>query len=233
MTTIPLHSIKEHLFFELSDGMWFIDTGADHSLGPEGHTLTLGAATTTTRTTYLGASLKAIQRLGELPAFRGLLGQDLLMRNDILFDLPAGTATIYSESATGLSGEAWLRMDTAGIPATWLTTDDGYQPWWIDTGAQLSYFRSPTWARPEKRLDDAWDFFPLYGRFKTPTYQLDLPFNGAWDTLRAGRLPRLLSTMLGTRTAGIIGQELFRHRAIGFFPLQGTLMLGRRQETTA
>jgi hypothetical protein len=39
--------------------------------------------------------------------------------------------------------------------------------------------------------------------------------------------------MLGTRTAGIIGQELFRHRAIGFFPLQGTLMLGRRKATTA
>ena len=233
MTTIPLHLIKDHLFFELSDGLWLADTGAHHSLGPRGHTLTLGAAATTTRTTYLGASLRSIQRLGDLPPFRGLIGQDLLMRNDILFDLPAGTATIYSEPATGLPGETWLPMDTAGIPAIWLTTDDGYQPWWIDTGAQLSYFQSPTWARPEKRLADAWDFFPLYGRFKTPTYQLELPLNGAWDTLRAGRLPRPLNTMLGTRTAGIIGQELFHHRAIGFFPLQGTLMLGRRPELAA
>jgi hypothetical protein len=123
--------------------------------------------------------------------------------------------------------------EAAGIPTTWLETEDGYRPWWWDTGAQLSYFQSAIWARPDKRLDDVEDFFPLYGRFTTRTYQLDLALNGTSETIRAGQLPSPLRGLLGSRTAGILGQELFHHRQIGMFPLQQTLMLGPREAAAA
>ena len=136
-TTYRLRAIQDHLFFDLRDGTWLIDSGAGHSMSPDQQPLTLGAATTPTRSTYLGTSLQGIQQMGHLPPFRGLIGLDLLLRHDILFDLPAGTATLSSEPMTGLAGEAWLPLDTSGIPTIWLTTQDGYAPWWIDTGAQL------------------------------------------------------------------------------------------------
>lgn len=228
MTTIPLRFIKDHLFFELPDGLFLVDTGAPQSLGP-GETLTLAGVTVPLQRTYLGATPEAITQLVGVP-FTGLIGQDLLLQLDIVFDLPQQQGTVAALPTLRARGEP-VELRVTGFPRVPVDIGGQRHLFLLDTGAQLSFFQLddvPAGSVPAGRVVD---FFPGFGRFEVDTFRVPVTIGGVTETLRFGRLPFPLDQLLGlTGTGGILGAELFVGRQVGFFPLRREFVVGKRQE---
>jgi hypothetical protein len=108
-----------------------------------------------------------------------------------------------------------VRADIRGI---------GYRMF-LDTGAQISYFQHDSLASfPTAGL--VTDFYPGFGQFQTETYHVDMTLGGVQVTLRCGVLPPLLgATLLMAQTEGIIGNQVFRGRRVGYFPRRSLLVL--------
>ena len=59
------------------------------------------------------------------------------------------------------------------------------------------------------------DFYPAYGRFKTPTYEVPVKLNGREIILTFGVLPRNLEAALSMgNTKAIIGNGIFSYYSI-------------------
>jgi len=225
MTTYPFTIDRRHLFVTLPDGEWLVDTGASQSMG-RAASLTLAGRTVPLQASYLGADLDSLQDLVGRP-FQGLIGQDLLLGFDIVFDAPGGQAFFDHDLDLRLTLREGARVDlsrTRGVPLIPGFVNGQRRLFWLDTGAQVAYYQRPD-------LDTfPWtgtvtDFFPTMGPFQVETRGLTVTLAGEPVTLNAGRLPARLGGML-TGVDGILGSDLFVGRRVGFFPLRGELVLG-------
>jgi hypothetical protein len=229
MTTLELKLIEGHLFFNVEGNLWLVDTGAPLTLGNQ-RTLTLAGITVPTQSTYLGATVEQIAELARVP-FAGLIGQDLLLQTDIVFDLPRQQARIATLPTLRVPGEP-VELQAQGIPLVPVETAGQRVWWWLDTGAQLGYFQRPDLLTTFEPAGKARDFFPGVGEFEVDTFRVPVQIGTIAETHRAGLLPPPLGPLLElTGTAGILGTELFAGRQVGFFPLRRELVLGRRTET--
>lgn len=225
MTRYPYRLIDGHLFCTLPDGDWLVDTGAGQSLG-RGESLTLAGRTVPTQTRYLGATLNEIQDLVGTP-LRGLIGQDLLMQFDIVFDHP-GRAAYFQVPEEGFHltlTDPVARVDLAASqPVIAGFVENQRRRFFLDTGAPLNYYQLPHGGDPAGLVED---FFPGVGRFTVPAFIVPVTLAGHRFPLRAARLPAPMASMLtAMRVDGILGSDLFRDRRVGFFPSQNELALG-------
>lgn len=223
MAHYQLHTRNGHLFLKLEHQLWLLDTGMPISFGAqttlcwEGQAFSLGwdflGLNSKTLSDYVGVSCT------------GLLGADVLGRFDHLFDVPAGRLTV-TDGELRLAGssvpcDAFLDMPvvTANVGGTTCRM-------LFDTGAQLSYWRSPTLATqpPAGRVKA---FYPGAGQFDTDTWQVPATLADVALTLQCGTLPDPLGAALARADAdGIIGNAVMQHRQVGFFPRRRSLVLG-------
>ena len=86
----------------------------------------------------------------------------------------------------------------------------------LDTGAPISYLNRQylEWLNP---IDHKEDFYPNFGRFKTPIYELPIDFASKKIDFTFGVLPNRIETaLLKGDTLAIIGNDIFRHFTIFF-----------------
>jgi hypothetical protein len=229
MKTHRLALVKGHLFVELDDGLWLLDTGAPRSMG-NGRTVTVAEVTVPLQPAYLGVSLTQLRKWVGVD-FSGLLGLDVLGRLDAVLDLPAGTVTFSKRPDLAVDGTV-VSVRNRGVPTLTGWVRGRPRPWLLDTGAQLSYFLP--------RKDDlsvlpfagkARDFFPVVGEYTVDTYRVPVTLgeSNLQVQLKAAVPPKLLRLVLST-CGGLVGSELFVGRQVGFFPLRHELVVGPRRE---
>jgi hypothetical protein len=228
MHTLPLALTTGHLFVTLPDGRWLLDTGAPGSFGATG-TCTFAGEQFTIPTDDFGLDVPSLSAFVGVPC-AGLLGADVLGRFDHVIDVPRGTLTVSTGELSHV-GQVVPTESFMGIPIVTARVGDDDHRMFFDTGAQLSYLQ-PAPDAPGGGLarfpaaGRVSDFYPGFGPFETDTHQVPVLFGGATFTLRVGTLPELLGmTLLMAGTTGIVGNELLRERAVGYFPRRGVLVV--------
>ena len=219
---LPLHALNGHLFVELDDRTFLVDTGAPSSFGV-GDSVTLDSIKFPLPAAQMGLDAETISSLvGQRVS--GLLGADIINAFDVLLDVRSGQITFATDPIT-LAGEAVAMDEFMGIPIVEAEISGVSRRMFFDTGAQLSYLQHDSVTTFPNQGVVA-DFYPGFGRFETETYAVDLIVGSIPFTLRCGVLPGLLGmtlTMAGTE--GIIGNEIVLDRVVGYFPRRQQLVL--------
>ena len=222
MIRLPLRYQQGHLFVELENDLWLVDTGAPTSLG-QCCNLTIDGEQFEIGKSYLGLTVETLSDfVGTQCA--GLLGGDVLGHFDHIFDIAAGTITLSTGELSQPGRE--IRLDEfMGIPL--LTAQVGSREFrmFFDTGAQYSYLQ-------DEQITDfpaagaVTDFYPWFGRFETELYEVPISLDGLQVKLRCGQLPAELEPALAVADAqGIIGNAILNNRVVGYFPRRGLLVL--------
>ncbi len=222
MTTLPLFFGNNHLFVEINNALWLLDTGAPTSFGTE-HDLRLNDRTFTLSRTFVGLTAESLSEQIGIPC-AGLLGANVLHAFDHLLDLKAGTHTL-SSGMLSHPGSALPCEEFMGIPIVTATIAGAPQRLFFDTGAQFSYWESPqrTTYPPSGTVTD---FYPGLGRFDTDTHLVPLTLGTHTVTERCGTLPAAVRPMLQmANTSGILGNALLLSRPLGYFPRRRLLCI--------
>lgn len=222
MPLVPLVFRRGHLFLELAGRHWFVDTGAPASFGTE-PAVRIGDDTYPVAASHVGLTVADIApHVGG--DFAGLLGADILGRFDFAFDVGNGTATLTTDTLA-VSGPAIPLDDFMGVPIVPAQVHGAAYRMFFDTGAQFSYFLHESLGSfpPAGRVTD---FFPTMGPFETDTYHVEVTVGEVPLTLRCGTLPEPLhSALTVVGVEGIVGNEVFRDRTVGYFPRRRLLVL--------
>jgi hypothetical protein len=222
MTTLPLHLRYGHLFVETAGALWLFDTGAPTSFGSSS-ALTLAGEQVRLGSSYIGITATTLSRFVAVECV-GLLDADILGRFDFVLDAPNGKVTISTKELDhdGLT----VRLDEfMGIPIVSARIRGIDYRMFFDTGAQISYFQHDSLAT-FPASGHITDFYPGVGQFQTETHKVDIKLGEVEFTLRCGVLPGLLgATLMMAKTEGIIGNEVFNNRSVGYFPRRRTLVL--------
>ncbi|MBE3050163.1 hypothetical protein IMZ48_48235 [Candidatus Bathyarchaeota archaeon] len=222
MTTLPLHLRDGHLFLETAGALWLFDTGAPTSFGSSS-ALTLAGEQFRLGSSYLGLTPATLSRFVAVE-YAGLLGADILGRFDFFLDAPNGTVTI-STNELEHSGVTVTLDEFMGIPIVSARIRGIDYRMFLDTGAQISYFQHDSLASFPAAGRVA-DFYPGVGQFQTETRNVDITLGGVEFTLRCGALPGLLgATLMMAETEGIISNQVFSNRSVGYFPRRRSLIL--------
>ncbi len=221
--TYPLLFEKKHLFMILNDKKWLIDTGSPASFGEEDSLSicnqifkienTYGALNAKELTSHIGLELT------------GLIGVDILNKFDILFSINKYEAT-FSKNSMNLEGDVLPIDSFMGIPIIKVNILDTEYTMFFDTGAQISYFQSPS-LKDFPSNGTIKDFYPVIGKFETETYLIDLDIGSSEYKLICGSLPTLLSeTLMMASAQGIVSNELMKDKVIGYFPKRHQIVIG-------
>ena len=229
MIKLPLQYRNGHLFIELGDGLWLLDTGAPDSFGTA-VSLSLAGEQFAIQSNYLGLTAEALSRFVNVRCM-GILGGDVLGGFDHILDVAGGTISIATDELA-LTGASVDLDDFMGIPIVEARISGSSCRMFFDTGAQLSYLQEDALAGFPS-AGPAIDFYPGVGQFQTETHEVQLRIGTEMFTLRCGRLPDMLGmTLMMANTQGIVGNEVLRDRTVGYFPRRGTLTISCLKATT-
>lgn len=218
----PLLFLNGHLFLELNHELWLLDTGAPGSFGGA-PLISLAGEEFALENEYLGLTPASLSRFLGMDC-RGLLGMDVLGNFDIVLDVPNGEVTV-SQDELAFEGSRVELEDFLGIPIVPVHVGGSQRRVFLDTGAQISYF-SPEVLQAFPAAGKVKDFYPGLGEFETGTHLVEVELGGAKYALRSGELPLLLGfTLHLADSEGIVGNELFRERAAGYFPRRRQFVL--------
>lgn len=212
--TYPLHFERGHLFIELDDEKWLIDTGAPNTFGARA--FVINGQRVEPLTSDRGLNAETLSRYVQVSCV-GLIGVDVLNRFDHLFDVSGQTLTVSDEqlphNGTAVDLDAFI-----GIPivTAWIGGRDHRM--FFDTGAQLSYLEDDALAGfPAAGSFE--DFYPGIGPFRLETRRVGMSVGGIPFSLRTGALPEALGTaLMMARTTGIISNAVMADRVVGYFP---------------
>lgn len=222
MLTIPLTLQHGHLFVELGDARWLLDTGAPRGFG-DTPALTILGERFRLDTDCAGLTASALARFVGVPC-AGLLGVDVLGRFDHLFDVPGGSLTL-STTELSVDGQDVPLEEWMGIPIVPVRVRGTVHRMFFDTGAQVSYLPGDALAG-FPATDSMTDFYPGIGRFRTETRTVPMVLGEVVFPLGCGTLPpQLLPVLLGASVQGIIGNAVLHHRRVGYFPRRRTLTI--------
>ena len=222
MITLPLMHKDGHIFVELDEGRWLLDTGAPSSFG-EINSLTVETKKFALPNNFSGLTAATLSEHIGTPC-RGLLGADILGCFDHILDCANGTLSISTDELLHNGQEFRLSM-LMGIPILTVQISGRRFQMFFDTGAQISYLQDDT-IRNFPTGESITYFYPGFGQFKTDTYQVDISLGDINCKLVCGTLPGLLGNLLlVSETQGIIGNQIFDNRVIGYFPRRNALYL--------
>lgn len=212
---LPLVHLKGHLFLKVDDALFLIDTGAPSSFGND-RIFNLGDSQFILDDSYLGLDTDVLsQNVGTDCA--GLIGVNILNCFDTLFDHPNGQI-LFSEPKMRDSTEGIPLSFCMGIPKLEVTVNDTVLPMFLDTGAQVSYLKKE-FLNSSPSLGQVEDFYPGLGTFQTSLHKVDIELNNRSISVRTGSLPTLLHSLLAMGGAsGILGNEVFLKKRVGYFP---------------
>ncbi len=201
MTKHPLHLRNGHLFIEIDNKLWLVDTGASSSFGISSAAL---------------AQMTGVE-------CEGILGTDLLHQYDSIIDVPGGEMSMATEMLLHDGVSVFMQDSSSGIPMIYPLIDGIEYKMFLDTGAQLSYFQNHS-ITDYPIAGTVEDFHPTIGKFETYTYDVPITLGGITFTLPCGMLPPNLEKWL-PQSDGIIGNEIFSKRSVGYFPRRCLLTL--------
>ena len=223
MTIYPLTLKNDHMFLELENGFWLVDTGAPSSFGSEITVKIEGIDYEINSSEYMGMTVGQLQESTGVELV-GLLGGDILNNFDFIFDCPNEIVEI-SGNKLEHGGTSIKLKEFMEIPIISVRIRDREFKMFLDTGAQISYLQDEI---IESFLDSGsmTDFYPGFGSFDTETYLVDIFLKDIKFSLRFGTLPLLLGmTLMIGGTEGILGNDVFIGRKVGYFPRRKLLVI--------
>ena len=221
--TYPLLFEKKHLFMTIDDKKWLIDTGSPVSFGDE-DSLSICDEIFKIKNTHSTLNAKELTSHIGLE-ITGLIGVDILNTFDILFSINKYEIT-FSKNGIDLEGDILPIDSFMCIPIIKVNILDTEYSMFFDTGAQISYFQSPS-LKDFPSHGTIKDFYPSIGEFETETYLIDLDIGSSKYKLICGSLPTLLSeTLMMASVQGILSNELMKNKIIGYFPRRHQIVIG-------
>lgn len=215
-TTHPLRFEAKHMFADLAEGRFLVDTGSPVSFGRTG-TATYDAAARRIPESVMGLDLAWIEAL---PGVRcdGLLGMDILGAAPSLWDGPSGQAQV-GDSPAGEGGVAVPFRYTLGIPVVAAELHGRDVSCFFDTGAQYGYLLDESMAAGGGEMEEIEDYNPVIGPIRSPSWRIEVDLGGVLFPERFGVLSGISAALL--RTAGvdaIIGCSWLAARRVRFDP---------------
>jgi hypothetical protein len=221
-----LELVDGHLIVD-AGGRFLLDTGSPVSFSRTGSATWAGQAHGLATST-LGLDADELSSLVGTP-LDGLIGGNLLGLGAFTVDLERRVCS-FGASDRG-AAELPLRL-VLGVPLATIDLDGVPTETCIDTGAKLSYLDQKR-LRGREASDETDDFYPGFGAFRTPVYEIPVCLADAAFDIRVGSLPDALSGMLGTLGIGaILGTDLFtRFPVVRFDYPASRVVLGSRRVT--
>ena len=209
MHSLPL-ALRDGLLFSQIDGKRVVvDTGAPRSIGLG--CLRLGDHEFPLTENFLGTSLSSLQE--HIPGgLDVLVGADILGQFEVGLDLSRGVLELRPWSDEP-PVDAIALSSYMGIPVVEVKVAHRLVLLFLDTGASLSYL-PPEFTSGLVAGARVEDFYPGFGRFETPTFEIGLEVESEVNTYfietRVGHLPELLGALLTMGGAqGILGNDFF------------------------
>lgn len=141
-----------------------------------------------------------------------LIGYDIISKFSVLFDYP-GQRMTFSDIPMTLEGAGFMPLVIfMGIPKIRLSVLGQEGPYFLDTGARISYV-DPTVTNGMIAVGKEEDFYIGFGNFRTPVFNIEVMLGQHQFNVRFGNLPGQLNAALIGRTGarGVIGYDLFEH----------------------
>ena len=222
MYKYPLHNKKDHLFVEVADQLWLLDTGAPSSFGDISQ-ITLGDQDFSIASSYMGLNTEILVSYVNVTC-QGLLGADVLNQFNWIFDLAEESVTLSTDTLE-MQGIPIQMQEFMGIPIIPISVNGTGYKVFFDTGAKISYLDEQEIASfPEQEIIK--DFYPGFGEFETQTYLVDIMLAETPLQVQCGSLPALLQmTLTMASTQGILGNSICGRAKVGYFPKRSLLCL--------
>ncbi len=141
-----------------------------------------------------------------------LIGYDIISQFSVLFDYP-GQRITFSDKPMTLDGADSMPFSLImGIPNINLSVHGQEGPYFLDTGARISYVE-PQVTNGMTAVGEEEDFYINFGNFRTLVFNVEVMLEQHQFNVRFGNLPGHLNAELIGRTGvhGIIGYDLFEH----------------------
>ena len=220
MPDTGLELFDGHLIVD-AGGRMLLDTGSPVSFSSTG-TVHWAGEEHELATSVLGLDAEELSRLVGT-RLDGLIGGDHLGREPFTIDLERGVCSFAERGSDRPSTELRVRL-MLGVPLATVEFDGAPAEACIDTGAKLSYL-DEAHVRGRAPVEETSDFYPGFGTFETPVYEIPVRIAGAALTMRVGSLPDGLSGMLGMLgIAAIVGTDVFATFPVARFDYQNTLI---------
>jgi hypothetical protein len=223
---LPVQFTNDHLFIELDNELWLIDTGAPTSFGAS-RIITIGRENFMLGQNFHGYTADTVSQFVGVSC-AGLLGADVLNQFDLIFDALNGKITI-STAELSCEGQSVQMDEFMCIPIITMQIKDNDYRMIFDTGAQISYFQDDLLTEfPSAGIFK--DFHFTIGHYETETFNIPVMLDDTAITLRCGgTLPDSIGTTLTAASVrGIIGNELLKDRIVGYFPRRRMMVLGEK-----
>jgi hypothetical protein len=221
MTAIPLTYAAGHMFVDLPEGRWLVDTGSPVTFGRSG-TITWAGERHRIPDSFGSITPEHIQPHIDVP-FVGLIGVDLLNAADSCWDGPAGEfrigdvsvpPTAVNAAMPSLMGVPVLDLHIGGLPARCI----------FDTGARFGYVLHQRFTAHAVEQGRIRDFSPIVGEIDSPSWIAEIDLRGVRFTEQFGFLGGLGGAALSLMNVdGIVGCSWLPTRRIWYRASIGTL----------
>lgn len=222
MKQYPLKFINDHLFIVLEGKYWLLDTGGPTSFG-DTQQITLDGRMFEIAPDYMGTKASVIAQATGVPC-QGLIGEDIMVQFDLVFDLKKDEISISSEELP-VEGTKIPLIGFMGIPLLKAEIAGKQFQMVFDTGAQISYLQDDiTSTFPSRGVVE--DFHPVFRDFTSESYDVVGQIENLTFTFRCGILPELLGLSVKMANAqGVLGNSIMRGRILGYFPRRNLLSI--------
>jgi hypothetical protein len=206
MTSFPLQLINGHAVIQSGSDLILIDTGSPYTIHSSRNLEFMGQNFPCS-TGLMGVSSESLSQMLGTPVTT-LLGMDILSQFKELFDYRAGFIG-FSQDEIPMKGYHVALSDFMKIPIIELEVTGKTLRFFLDSGAKLSYLSAAhTDGLPSTGVES--DFYPGYGTFETPVYELQSSLVDTNFPVKYGNLPAALQSLLTMgNVQGIIGFDLF------------------------
>ena len=204
-TRIPLTYAARHMFIDLPEGRWLVDTGSPSTFGTPGCITWGGRRREVPRSLnafgmgMMEIGMDQIQPHIDMPIV-GLLGADLLNEFDTCWDGPAGLMHLSPAEPPSDAVTMPMQLPRLAMGVPLIQAHMGGRPivCVLDTGAQYGYVLDEGLvcdAEPQPRIAD---FNPILGAIDSPSWRVRVDLgHGLQVTERVGLLDGMASMALG------------------------------------
>jgi hypothetical protein len=214
--------VNGHVFANINDREWLIDTGAPTSFGLSS-SLEINGHEFKLHNNYMGLSAKELSMHTGHVVY-GLIGTDILNQFNIIMDYENESIAFSNEDIV-MSGTKIPMHAFMGIPIINVKIEGQDRKMFFDTGAQISYWHGNS-INAYESIDTVKDFYPGFGKFETKVYSINIELEGKPFNIRCGVLPKMLEMSLSMGgTEGIIGNEIIKNRIVGYFPKKDQIII--------
>ena len=222
-TTYPLLFEKGHLFIKVENTTWLVDTGAPISFG-DVENISFCNKQFQIHKNFHGFTAETVSQFVGVRCV-GLLGADVLNCFDVVFNTTM-QILVASDDGLTVTGGNVVMDNMMGIPIVSVQIEGKEHRMIFDTGAQISYFQGNSLTQfPSAGIFE--DFHLTIGNYRTETYNVPITLCGAPFIIRCGSLPNSIGATLKAASAdGIVGNEIFHNRIVGYFPRRKLMVVG-------